>query len=152
MDRGWPLVDLLEQAEVAQDRGRASQHRNRKAQVEADLQHAARYFELFLGRLIGAGDDQIYGQPAEGLVQQLGGVHLDLDHVRETVWVVIRGNSVFPCNTSTARHNQQTRLALTVLSLRLTVASRCGLAPRALDPCGRFRIQRPTGPDRRIDR
>jgi len=48
-DDGWrPLVDILEQVQVAQDEGRALQNGDGKAQLQADLQYAPRDLELDL--------------------------------------------------------------------------------------------------------
>ena len=85
----------LQQVQVAQHQRRALQDRHGKAQLQAHLQHPPRDLELFLGRLIVAGDDHVHRQPAQRPAQQFGGVLLDLDDVGKVVEGRRRGSSVF---------------------------------------------------------
>jgi hypothetical protein len=82
------LVDLLEQIEVTQDKKRALQDRDGKAQLQAHLQDAPRHLELLLGRLVVAGGDDVDGQRAQDAAQEVGGVLLGLDDVAKVVQVI----------------------------------------------------------------
>ena len=84
-----PAVDVLQQVQVAQDQRRAFQHHHRETQLQAHLQHGARYLELALGRLVIAGEDRIARQPFQRPAQQSGGVFLHLDHVCKILGIVV---------------------------------------------------------------
>jgi hypothetical protein len=86
--RPRPLVDLLQQVEVAQHEGRALQHRDRKAQPQADFQHPPGQAKLALGRLVVAGADNVYRRATQRPAQQGRCILFDLDHVAEVIEIL----------------------------------------------------------------
>ena len=88
-DGGGLFVDGLQQVQVSEHQRRALQHRDGKAQLQADLQHPPGDLELALSRLVVAGGYDVDRNAAERPAQQGGCILLDLDAIGKVGRVIV---------------------------------------------------------------